>query len=77
MRLYTRPQDQGQIVEVSYGYDSRGNAYRRTVDRSDRSESWECGKLDWDREPEGDAGQDHIPCMISWQPCEPPSDDDE
>lgn len=75
MKMYVRPVDQGQIVEVSYGYDYDGYAYRRTLDRSDRSEVWKRGELDWDREPE-ETDQNHVPCVVSWEPCKPPSDDD-
>ena len=70
--MYTRPVDQGQIVEVSYGYDSEGGAYRRTTDRSDGSVTWERGELDWDREPEG-VDTDRIPCVDEWVPCEEPA----
>ena len=72
MKMYTRQEDQGQIVEISYGYGYDGTAYRRTFDRSDRSETWESGELDWDEEPEGDAGPDHVPCVLEWVPCEAP-----
>jgi len=75
MKMYVRPVDQGQIIEVSYGYDSDGNAYRRTNDRSDGSVTWERGELDWDREPEG-TDQNHVPCVVAWEPCEPPKDAD-
>ena len=75
MKFYTRQQDQGQIVEVSYGYDCSGNAYRRTIDRSDGSVTWERGELDWDREPEG-VDTEHVPCVVEWKPCKEPSFDD-
>lgn len=39
MTLHTPPENQGQIVEVSYGWQA-GCLYRRVVDRSDRSVSW-------------------------------------
>jgi hypothetical protein len=72
IRMYARPVDKGQIVEVSYGYDYEGGAYRRTLDRSDRSVSWEHGELDWDREPEHE-DHDRIPCVLSWETCEDPT----
>lgn len=68
MKMYTRPVDQGQIVEVSYGYDESGYAYRRTHDRSDGSIAWERGQIDWDREPE-ETSNDHVPCVVAWNPC--------
>lgn len=64
MNWYTRPEDQGQIVEVSYAY-SEGCAYRRVFDKSDRSEVVYEGEIDWDREPEY-PDQDHIPCVEEW-----------
>lgn len=41
MKMIVPPECQGQIVQVSYGDSCNGILYRRTVDRSDRSESWE------------------------------------
>lgn len=38
MNLHTPPENQGQIVEVSYGCRN-GLVYKRVFDRSDRSES--------------------------------------
>lgn len=73
LSMYVRPIDQGQIVEVSYGYDHEGGAYRRTLDRSDGSVEWDHGTLDWDHEPEGDTDQNHVPCVESWEPCEDPT----
>lgn len=73
MKLYTRRQDQGQIVEVSYGY-SDGQAYRRIHDRSDRTTTWYCGDIDWDREPEHE-DHDCEPCIVGdWRPCAEPRD---
>lgn len=71
MKMYTRPIDQGQMVEVSYGYSSDGYAYRRTTDRSDGSVSWECGELDWEREPEG-IDENRSPRVVGWEPCAEP-----
>lgn len=72
MRMYTRPVDQGQIVEISYGYDSEGGAYSRAFDASDRTEAWAYGEIDWDREPEG-VDQNRVPCVTGWEPCARPS----
>ena len=71
MRMYVRPVDAGQIVEVSYGYDSAGGAYKRVHDRSDGSTEWYHGDLDWNREPEG-VDQDRAPCVHEWTPCREP-----
>jgi hypothetical protein len=71
LKMYVRPEDQGQIVEVSYGYAYDQYAYCCTYDRSDGSESWQHGLIDWDREPE-DTGHDHIPCVVQWLPCAAP-----
>ena len=74
MYMYTRPVDQGQIVEVSYGYDSIGGAYRRTFDKSDNSELWSYGVVDWDKEPEG-IDYNRVPCVIDWVSCDKPMED--
>jgi len=45
--MHVPPENQGQIVTVSYGYDST-YLWRRTYDASDRSECWERAEiLDW------------------------------
>lgn len=69
MRWYMRPEDQGQMIEVSYAYDGAGNAYRRTHDRSDGSISYEVGELDWECEPIGEPSPDHEPQVIAWFVC--------
>jgi hypothetical protein len=69
LSMYVRPEDQGQMVEVSYGYSSDGRAWKRVLDRSDRSEDWYVGDLDWDCEPE-ETNQDHIPCVVEWERVE-------
>lgn len=76
MKWYTRPVDQGQIVEVSYAYDGEGGAYKRVEDRGEAPGSsgrwtYYYGDLDWDREPEF-ADHDHAPCVEAWTPCEAP-----
>ncbi len=68
MIWYTRGEDQGQIVTVSYAYDSEGGAYRRTHDASDRTTVYEHGELDWSRETEGE-DYDRAPCVIEWVEC--------
>jgi len=76
MKMYTLLKDQGQVVEVSYGYGGDGTAYRRRHDRSDGSTTWEVGDLDWDLEPEG-VSTERIPCVIEWVPCDPPAEEAE
>lgn len=49
MQLDTPPQNQGQIVEVSYGWHE-GTLYRRVYDHSDRSEAWSRADADAARE---------------------------
>jgi hypothetical protein len=78
LTLYTRRVDQGQAVEVSYGYDTKGSAYKRVVDQGEPLESpdrvrWWRGEIDWDHEPEG-IDYDRAPCVKEWTPCEEPSD---
>jgi hypothetical protein len=72
IRMYVRPVDAGQIVEVSYGFDGEGGAYRRTHDRSDGSTIWAHGQLDWLREPEG-TDVNRAPAVIRWSPCADPT----
>lgn len=74
MKMHTPSKNQGQIVEVSYGYGSDGTAYKRVHDRSDRSTQWYRGELDWDREPEH---EDHeaAPCVLAWIACAEPTED--
>jgi len=75
IKMYTRPVDQGQIVEVSYGYGCGGYAYRHTLDRSDGSGTWERGEVDWDREPlVEETDENHVPCVTQWDECEVPQE---
>lgn len=39
MMLHVPPENQGQVVEVAYGWHE-GRLYRRAVDRSDHSVKW-------------------------------------
>jgi hypothetical protein len=71
MHWYIRPVDQGQIVEVQYGYSCNGMAWKRVTDRSlpqgnPERVAWYCGDLDWDREPEG-VDQNRVPCVEEWE----------
>lgn len=70
--MSTPQRNQGQIVTVSYAYDSEGGAYRRTHDGSDGSTVYEYGDLDWDREPEG-TDTERAPRVESWEPCALPA----
>jgi hypothetical protein len=72
MQLHTAPEDQGQIVEVSYGWDD-GYLYRRTFDQSDRTECWEVA----DEEeaaglPEGWTAINGSPAIRVWTACYDP-----
>lgn len=40
------PACQGQIVEVSYGEDHAGSAFKRVFDRSDRSTNYYVAEID-------------------------------
>lgn len=77
MRMYIRPIDQGQVVEIAYGYGSDGRAYKRVTDRSEPFDSpdrekWYSGMINWDEEPEHE-DDDRIPCVHEWRSCEGPA----
>ena len=44
MNMHVAPEDQGQIVECSYGHHN-GYVYRRTWDRSDNSERFDASPM--------------------------------
>mgnify|MGYP005609140959 CR=1 FL=1 len=78
--MYVRPVDQGQTVEIAYGYDSSSGAYKRVTDRGKPPGSndrvvWYYGDLDWDLEPEGE-DQGREPCVVDWVRCAPPREED-
>lgn len=72
MMLITPPENQGQMVEVSYGWHE-GRLYRRTFDRSDLSESWavadeeEAQELDESWDPANGR-----PPIKTWVDCQDP-----
>lgn len=74
MILHTPPENQGQIVEISYGWHE-GDLYKRVYDRSDRSTQWyrassqrqinryiASGSEPWDEEPS----------ISAWKACDDP-----
>ncbi len=74
MRLHTPPCNQGQIVEVSYGWHE-GRLYMRIYDRSDRATS-----ASWYIADEDEANAIHEswhpvnsePNVTEWTPCGDP-----
>lgn len=78
MMMGTPQSEQGQIVEYSYGWCD-GVFYRRSLDRSDRSERWwraDSASADALMESEYDAGgATHPPDVAAWTPCPEPSED--
>ena len=80
MQWHTPPENQGQIVEVSYACDRADYFYMRSHDRSDRTtQYWRVDRdaltqeqaeafEPWNREP--------AIASADWEPCEEPGDDD-
>ena len=75
LRMYVPPQNQGQMIEVSYGYDwDAGILYRRTMDRSSRAEEWSCVDIatvptdEW----AGPWNEDPPVADDAWESCEAP-----
>lgn len=75
--MYTPRKNQGQIVDVSYGWHD-GSLYRRTIDRSDKSMEWAVADdRSARKEAESEVGLwDRAPEVRSWRPCVEPSDED-
>ena len=80
MRLDTPPVNQGQIVDVSYGWDG-GVCYRRTHDRSDNTTTWarlsDAATRKWLRTPGATTwefcnGPPDVPAN-AWVPCAEPA----
>ena len=73
MMMHTPAANQGQMVEVSYGWCD-GALYRRITDRSDRSVSW--ARADDDEaavEAESSIGLwDAEPSVTTWIACDEP-----
>jgi len=77
VKLATPRADQGQIVEVSYGWHD-GSYFRKTYDRSDRTITWDVADEDssdrlamtgYDA-----GGADYAPTIDGWTPCEEPKE---
>jgi hypothetical protein len=64
MVLHIPRANQGQIVEVSYGWHE-GDLYRRALDRSDRSVVIRVLRSPWDHVDEGSAEADELE---TWHP---------
>jgi hypothetical protein len=72
MMLIVPPENQGQIVEVAYGWHE-GRLYRRTHDRSDRTTCWEVA--DEDEAADLDETWDPVngaPAVKTWSDCQDP-----
>lgn len=75
MTMYISPRNQGQIVDVAYGW-IEGVLYRRTHDRSDRTTVWHRARPEasagvredvWNDAPELDES-------LAWVACSEPSE---
>jgi hypothetical protein len=74
INLFTPPANQGQMIEVSYGW-SEGVLYQRRFDHTDRSARWY-------RAPEDEASAiaeswhpvNSAPPITHWTPCDAPGD---
>lgn len=76
MQMITPPENQGQMVEVSYGWHD-GRLYRRTYDRSDRAESWDIAdEEDSNNLPESWCAVNGGPGRMRWEVCDKPGDED-
>lgn len=79
MPMGVAPEDQGQMVEVSYGWID-GRLYCCSLDRSDGTEQWYVAtKRAMDRVPETWCIANGPPpvCEREWRPCPRPRDDEE
>lgn len=80
MRMGTPRSEQGQTVEYSYGW-SGGVYYRRRVDLSDRSVSWErADQRSADRIASSSydaGGAPRPPVVARWISCAEPREDEE
>jgi hypothetical protein len=75
MKMYVMPEDQGQIVTVSYGCDGE-YLYCRTLDTSDRSESWQRAEIEWSDDNEFEPWNGRLPKVHDdeWEPCSAPKE---
>lgn len=80
MTMHTPPENQGQIVEVSYGWSVSipGTLYKRVHDRSDRSTQWYVASNDdevADYQESSSGLWDAAPPIATWTPCDEPTDE--
>ena len=72
MIMQIAPEDQGQIVETSYGW-YEGSLYMRISDRSDRTTAWYLADQDKaDTLPEDWEPINGAPDFTGWTPCAEP-----
>ena len=72
MKLIAAPEDQGQTVEIAYGWHD-GSLYRRHLDRSDGAVEWQvANQEESDQLPEGWGVQNGPPGITEWAPCDDP-----
>ena len=77
MTLHTPPRNQGQIVEVSYGWVNE-TLYQRVHDRSDRSTHWYCATAEDEVDAYIESGREpwnEEPAIETWTPCDEPHED--
>ena len=76
MKLHVAGTDQGQVVEIAYGW-SDGALYRRIRDRSDGTETWAVAEEDAaGAVPETWCGDVQPPVSDDdWAPCDAPAED--
>lgn len=68
MIFHTPPQNQGQIVEYSYGYSEHfGSVMMRCHDRSDNSTSYYLGESEEETDMEDADYWDRKPLISEWQ----------
>lgn len=74
MKMYPPGKNQGQMVEISYGWGDGGSLYMRIFDRSDRSVRWFVA----DDEEVASLSEDELslwddePAIRDWAACEEP-----
>lgn len=77
MKLHTPPENQGQMIDVSYGWHE-GYLYRRTYDESDRSTAWHRASDDEEVQgyiASGEQPWNSEPPIKSWEKCKDPQID--
>lgn len=75
--MHIPPENQGQIVEVSYGW-IEGRLYKRSLDKSDRTEDWWVARdseaLRDYQESSSELWNEPPPEKITWKNCEDPKE---